>query len=254
MIGLIWYVHSVPKAAKMLRKAKRKKLVTNVLHSDDGIARIVVTKKVTASVLENPDGTVGVLPAPISPLSSSNPDPKVTLELLNTKIKSLKTIEAKLKETGEDSNQVTSRITQLEQQHKIVKEAMTNPQKIRETQEEIKKIEKINDAVTKTFILESVGMPIVLQYLPKGIVMNAKTLAMVQNGEQLGIKLSPPEIKKYFTRMWANSRLAGLMDKKELVGFRKAKKMFGSLDKFMPIIIILGLGILLVILAYILLG
>ncbi len=227
VIPAVWAFHwffLVPKDARQLAKAKSKRRPINILFYDEGFCEFVACKKPIPEILENPDGSIGVLPSK-SPLQVGNLPIGMTDG--GSPIYSLDEEAEYLKNSGD----------------KGVVRPLTKEERAELQLEQAKRMmiqEKFNDTATKRFMLKSVGVPVTLQYLPKAIAMNAPTLALLRSGElhKDGVFLNPLNIKPYFSRMWIPSRLKTYGDYKETIGRRSMQGMMGKWEKWFPIIIL----------------
>jgi hypothetical protein len=204
IIILLFYLfefHWMPREARELRTAKRKKRIVNIRATDEGYVDIVAAEKFTSTVLQNPDKSFSVLPASatVPPFDFTGDPSKLTADELE----------------------------------KLLKNARAKQRR------ETEAIDKINELVTKPFTLQGTGTPVWMSYTPKAVAVNPSTVAAMGNPGLF--KLDPTRLKTFFRRMWNNSRLIGVAMKSEQIGVLKEKKRHDRFSQLLPIIIILAL-------------
>ena len=201
----------LPKAAIELKRAKDKHRPIRIQFFDSGIARICIDKHFTEDVLESSNGDIGILPSKIK---------------ANT--------ERKCSNCGE-------KITEEKAKYCPACGAeLSEPEPV-----DPKEIEKINTVLTAKYIEESTGCPIWLQYGSKAVLFNGGTLASLQHGYPLDASI----IKNYISKAYPQSKIKQAMEKRQLLGMLKSKKIMGTTQKLTTsIALIMVLGIILVIL------
>jgi len=131
----------------------------------------------------------------------------------------------------------------------------------------------LNELLTRKTTMD--GVPHFVGYSGKGVLTNKKTLATLEhspiepltsnpsvklevdvagNVANVFFPVSRKQLKAVFGKQWNQAQLRALEVAAEMDGMLQGKKYFGNIVKqWMPIMLILGLGIILVILAAILL-
>lgn len=235
---IVWFKY-VPRAARQLSRAAHRHYPLNLVFFDEGYLEINASPKLTEEILENPDKSYAVLPSRAT-ISTKSADDYIAMvlsslpsnirnELVNTKL------------LNPDGSGTIEQIKKLEEIGILplgtVKEIEDRPN----VDEQVKTQRALNDIGTQTFIERSLGVPVLLQYGPKGIALNAKTLALIQHGGKIGLPLNPLLVKEFFGRMWVTNRLKSIAMINRMIGERKARALVGKWEKWMPLFIILAL-------------
>ena len=231
---LVWFKY-VPRAARQMSKAAHRRWPLNIVFFDEGFAEIVAGKKFTEEVIQNPDDSYGVLPgrAPLQVTPQFNP-------LVNVPDDDIKKWIAKGL-VNADGKASLEQVQSLEHLGLLPAGTVQAMQSFPSFAEQTKTQTVINEIATKRFYERSMGVPLWIQYAPKGIVMNAETLAMIQDGKRLGLLLNPLLTKEWFGRMWLSSRLKNIARMNQEIGWRKARALVGKWEKWMPLFIVLAL-------------
>lgn len=235
---IVWFKY-VPRAARQLSKAAHRHYPVNMVFYDEGYVEMNASQKFSEEILKNPDESFAVLPsrATITVVSVSE---AIAEELSrvsqNTR---LQWVNAKL--LNADGSGTIEQIRNLETIGLLQAGITRSIESLSNADEQVMTQRAMNDIGTQTFIERSMGVPILFQYGPKGIALNAKTLALIQHGKTAGFSLNPLLVKEFFGRMWLSNRLKSIAKRSEMIGERKARALVGKWEKWMPLFIILAL-------------
>jgi hypothetical protein len=235
---IVWFKY-VPRAARQLSKAAHRHYPVNMVFYDEGYMEINASQKFTEEILQNPDKGFAVLPsrATIAVVSVS----EAIAEELSRLPQGTRQqwVNAKLLNADGSGTLVQMRI--LEEMGLLQAGTVKSIESLSSADEQVKTQMALNDIGTQTFIERSLGVPVLLQYGPKGIALNAKTLALIQHGERIGFNLNPLLVKEFFGRMWVSNRIMSIAKRSEMIGKLKAQALVGKWEKWMPLFIILAL-------------
>lgn len=236
---IVWFKY-VPRAARQLSKAAHRHYPLNMVFFDEGYVEMNASSKFTEEILLNPDGSFGALPSRPT-ISTKSIDDYITMVLSSLPQNTLKELASK-KLLNPDCTGTIEQVKTLETLGIVPTGTAMELEALPNVDEQARTQTTLNDIGTQPFIERSLGVPVLLQYAPKGIVLNAKTLALIQHGKKIGgLPLNPLLVKQYFGRMWVTNRIKGIAKMSELKGMEKAKSFIGKWEKWMPLFIIIAL-------------
>lgn len=235
---IVWFKY-VPRAARQLSKAAHRHYPVNMVFYDEGYVEMNASQKFTEEILKNPDESFAVLPsrATITVVSVS----EAIAEELSRVSQNTRQQWANAKLLNADGSGTIEQIRNLETIGLLQAGITRSIESLSNADEQVMTQRAMNDIGTQTFIERSMGVPILFQYGPKGIALNAKTLALIQHGKTAGFSLNPLLVKEFFGRMWLSNRLKSIAKRSEMIGERKARALVGKWEKWMPLFIILAL-------------
>jgi hypothetical protein len=234
---IVWFKY-VPRAARQLSKATHRHDAVKIKFFDDHYCEIDASKKFTEEILQDDDESFASLPsrATVSTVSVNDAISTVLAGLPASIVKAW--VGNKL--LNPDGTGTIKQIRDLEELGLLPAGTVKGIEELPNIDEQIKTQRALNDAGTQMFIERSMGVPVLLQYAPKGIAFNAKSLAIIQHGTKI-LDLNPLLVKEYFPRMWLSNRLKSIAKRSEMIGERKARALVGKWEKWMPLFIILAL-------------
>jgi len=235
---IVWFKY-VPRAARQLSKAAHRHYPLNLVFFDEGYVEMNASPKFTEEIIQNPDKGFAVLPsrATIAVVSSS----EAISEELSRVPQTTRQQWANAKLINPDGSGTLDQFRKLEELGLLQAGTVRSIESLSSVDEQVRTQRALNDIGTQTFIERSLGVPVLLQYGPKGIALNAKTLALIQHGERIGFSLNPLLVKEFFGRMWVSNRIMSIAKRSEMIGKLKAQALVGKWEKWMPLFIILAL-------------